>query len=479
MIDLEGKRVAVVGDDPSAEAAASLARARGARVLRVPESAASLPGGSGPDALDLVVVSAGCRTSPAVAVSAANAGVPVLGERELAFQCSLCLHVAVTGASGKSTTVRLISHLLRGSGRRVEIADFEDQPACGWVEASRDLDFLVHAVAPAELEHFKFFRPVVGVLLNAPSDHPGTEASWDDYVRRLARLFAAQQAFDWAIVQSEALAHLMTVGVELPGKLITFSSSSRQADLSEERGLLISRMEGWSGPLWDLAKGRMRGPHFAEDALASLAVGRVLRLTLEQMLPALATFEPGPGRMECLGETGGVRWIDDSRSANLDALVRALVTLAPSSPERPFIWLIAGGDSGGRQFYDLGPVLSPRVRQAFVFGEASGSMRAAWSLFAPCSPVASLLDATDRAMAQAEPGDVILFSPACPSRDLSKGFPAGGPIFREAFGTRSTPSSPTESTENPAPGLEPAPNPESPSLSHSPLPPTRPESSTS
>jgi UDP-N-acetylmuramoylalanine--D-glutamate ligase len=434
MNPLEARNIVVLGLDASGAAASALLRRRGASVVAVDGAMSAvglpgtLPGGAWPE---LLVVSAGCGVCPPVAVAAVAAGVPVIGERELAFQCSLCLHVAVTGASGKSTTAALIAHILRSVGRRVEIADAQERPASSLVELSRELDFLIHVVEPAELEHFQSFRPVVGVLLNAPSDHAGTEASWDAYVQRLARLFAGQQPFDWAIVQSEALAHLVAVGVELPGKLITFSSTSRQADLREERGLLSSRLEGWSGPLWDLARGRMSGPHFAEDALAALAVGRVLRIALEQMLPALAVFEPGPGRMERLGEVDGIRFVDDGCAKNLDALARALLTLAPTPPDRAFIWLLAGGDSGGRQFYDLGPVLSPRIRQALVFGEAAVSMRAAWSLFVPCTPVDSLLDATRIAVSQAEPGDVVLFSPACPSRRSSLRSAAGGGAFRD------------------------------------------------
>src|SRR5690606_8948340 len=122
----------------------------------------------------------------------------------------------------------------------------------------------------------------------------------------------------------------------------------------------------------------------------------------------------GAGRMEPLGEIGGVRYIDDGRSTTLDALAKALLTLAPHPPENPFIWLIAGGALAGRQFYDLGPLLSPRVKQALMYGEAGSAMRAAWSLFTPCSPAGSLIEAAHRAVEGAVSGDTVLFSPACP-----------------------------------------------------------------
>jgi hypothetical protein len=137
--------------------------------------------------------------------------------------------------------------------------------------------------------------------------------------------------------------------------------------------------------------------------------------------------------MEFLGVVGGVRFVHDGCAAQLDALAKALVALAPTPPERPFIWLIAGGRGAGRQFYDLGPVLSPRVKHAFVFGEAAPAMRAAWQLFTPCSPVASLLDAASRAVEQAASGEVILFSPACPDGCADSRPIPGADVFREVF----------------------------------------------
>jgi UDP-N-acetylmuramoylalanine--D-glutamate ligase len=428
MIQLEGKKVVVLGQDPSGEAALALVRRRGAEARLLPAAYEPGPGDPVPD---VVVLSAGCQRQRAEFEVWASQGATLLGERELAFQLSLCLHVAVSGASGKQTTSALIAHILRSTGRRVEVAEGLDHPASAWVESSRDLEFLVHGVEVSEFEFLDHFRPVVAVLLNAPADHLGPVESWDDHVRRLSRLFARQQAFDWAILQAEALAHFRSVEADLPGKVVSFSAFSRQADLGMERGLLVSRWDTWTGPLWDMARGRMRGPHFAENVMAALAVGRVLRLSLDDMVHALDTFEPGPGCLECLGESGGVRYIDDGRCRNLDALVKGLMAVAPVPPEQPSIWLIAGGASRGRQFYDVGPVLSPRVKHAVLYGEAAPAMRAAWSIFTPCTLVPSLLDAAHRAVAQAASGETVLYSPACPSSARPDQPPSGSDVFRE------------------------------------------------
>ncbi|MCK6498988.1 MAG: hypothetical protein L6Q38_05860 [Nitrospira sp.] len=428
MIPLDGKKVLVLGQDPSGEAALALVRSRGAEAHLRPANHVPRPEDPAPD---VAVLSVGCDRRASEFETWTSRGTVLMGERELAFQLSLCLHVAVAGASGKRTTTSLVAHILRSTGRRVAVACGIDQPACAWVEGSRDLEFMVHGIEVSELDYLDHFRPVVAVLLNAPSDHPGPEESWDDHVRRLSRLFARQQPFDWAIVQAEALAHFRSVSAGLPGKVVSFSAVSRQADLGMERGLLVSRWDTWTGPLWDMARGRLRGPHFAENALAALAVGRVLRLSLDDMVHALESFEPGRGCFELIAEAEGVRYIDDGRSQNLDALVKGLVTVAPVPPEQPGIWLIAGGASRGRQFYDVGPVLSPRVKHAVLFGEAAEAMRSAWSLFTPCTLVPSLLDAAHRAVAQAASGETVLYSPACPSSARADQPPCGSDVFRE------------------------------------------------
>jgi UDP-N-acetylmuramoylalanine--D-glutamate ligase len=463
MTPLPGQRVYVLGHDSSGAAACALLRTRGAEVRQLDLEAdregdldpdregARDPGTArGPEPgwpdPDRVILSAACKTVPAWVRDLAARGVPVIGERELAFELGLCLHVAVTGDSGKSTTARLIVQLLRAGGRRVDLADAGMNPACGLVEASRDLDLLVHAVEPEELDHLVFFRPVVGVLLNLRADPAGwTEdvgngSGVSGEVQRAARLFARQQAFDWAIVQNGALARLKAAGLRPPGKVVTFDSREREADLGVERGLLVSRWEGWSGPLWDMDRGRLRGPHFAEDILAALAVGRVLRIPLEEMTPALAGFEAGRGRMESVGEADGVRYVDDGRAASLLALEQALLALAPTPPGAPYIVLVAGGDAVRGAAYDLGPLLSSRVRQARLFGAAAPALQAAWNLFTPCSVEDSLLNAVRRATNEATPGEVVLFCPACPCRERAPGSPSVSDPFLEVAHSRLHPN---------------------------------------
>jgi UDP-N-acetylmuramoylalanine--D-glutamate ligase len=249
-----------------------------------------------------------------------------------------------------------------------------------------------------------------------------------------AGLLQHQQAFDWAVIQTEALARLRAAGVEVPSKLITYSASSREADLFLDRGLLVSRLEGWVGPLLDMARCRYSGVHHAENLMAALAVGRILRIPLEEMVRTLVSLEPLPGRYHSLGRVGEVEYVDDSHSTHLECLRQALMGATGSEGGRPNLLLISGGRQAEGDAYALGPLLSRRVKRVFLVGAAQNLLRSAWSLFTPCSTAPSLLEAVTAAAAAAVPGDVVLFSPACSgsetlSTTLGKG---AGDVFREA-----------------------------------------------
>jgi UDP-N-acetylmuramoylalanine--D-glutamate ligase len=450
MFDLTGKRVLVLGLGKSGVAATELLHRRGASVLAADSSNSDalrrdtaglralgvevqLGLSAAPaERFDLVVVSPGVPSSNPVFAAMIERKTPVIGEFELGFQHAHCLHVAISGTNGKTTTTELVERILRQNNQKTVAAGNIGLPLCAVAEQSSDLDFLTLEVSSFQLETIQYFRPAVAVLMNITPDHLDRHGSMKEYIAAKARLFLNQQAFDWAIVQSEALAMLREHGARVPSKVITFSATNRRADLFLDRGLLTSRLEGWTGPLLDMAKCQLRGPHNAENLMAALAVGRVLRIPLEVMLPALTSYAPAPHRCELVAELGGVQYVNDSKATNLDAVHKALLAMPTAAPGEPNVWLIAGGKDKGLEYHDLGPLLSERVKGAFLIGETREKIRGAWSLFTPCTLTDSLLEAVQMAAASAVAGDVVLLSPACSSFDQFQDYQHRGESFREA-----------------------------------------------
>jgi UDP-N-acetylmuramoylalanine--D-glutamate ligase len=446
MFDLKNKNVLVIGLGGRGRAACELLHRSGASVFGV-DSADNLDLRAGVEKLPLgIEVALGVSTPPRRQFSLAvvspavpadtelvqavlSSRVPMIGELELGFQQSQCLSIGISGTNGKGTTAELVERVLAQNQRKTVLSGHRARPVCSVIEQTRDLDFLVLQVNSFQLEHTEFFRPAVAVLMNLAPDHLDRYATADDYVRASARLFRNQQAFDWAIIQSEALNRLRALDLPVPGKTITFSANDRAADIYLDRGLLISRLPNWSGPLLDMDHCQIRGPHNAENLMAALAVGHVLRLPLETMVGALKTYTSGPHRFELIGEVNGVQFINDSKATNVDALHKALLAARPGRSGEPNVWLIAGGKDKGVDFHEIGPVLSKRVKHAFLIGESGEKIRAAWSLFTPCTLFNSLVEALPEAAKNAASGDVVLLSPACSSFDQFRDYQERGEKF--------------------------------------------------
>lgn len=450
MNDLSKKNVLVMGLGTSGRAAAALALRRGAKVFAVDAADSAdlrkqveplIAGGvtvqlgtmECPEvSLDLAVISPGISTKVPLVTELKRREVPLIGELELAFRISTCLHLAITGTNGKTTTTEMIESILTQAGRQTIAAGNIGLPACEVAERTRDLDFLTLEVSSFQLETIEYFRPSVAVLTNLTPDHLDRYASMADYVRTKARIFQNQQVFDWAIVQSEALAQMRSMGLQINSKVITYSANNQRADLFLDRGLIVSQLPDWTGPLLSMDQCQVAGPHNAENLMAALAVSRVLRLPLKPVVMALRSYSPAPHRCEPVAEINGVRFVNDSKATNLDATARAIESIAPAPAGEPNIWLIAGGKDKGFDYHDVGPLLSRRVKGAFLLGETREKIRAAWSLFTPCQLVDSLADGVRRAAEAARPGDTVLLSPACSSFDMFRNYQHRGDVFHQA-----------------------------------------------
>jgi UDP-N-acetylmuramoylalanine--D-glutamate ligase len=453
MRELTEKRVLVIGHDASARGAVRLAVAKGARVSVVPAGPESVSDrdiealenlgaetpkrGSATKAdFDLAILSQSIPRTAEIVYPLIEKNVPVISDLELAYQHFFCLGVAITGTNGKTTTAEFLEEMVNRCGKKTLKAGGSDAAVCDIVEQTRELDFATLEVNSFQLESIDTFRPSVAVILNLKPDHMDRYERMSNYARTIAQVFKNQQPFDWAIVQSEALAQLRALGIEIPSKVITFSANNRRADIYLDRTLLISQIPDWDGPLLDMDSCRLKGPHNAENVMAALAVGRVLKLPLEEMVEAVKAHVPGPHRFEMVAEVGGVTFINDSKAMNMDAVQKALQAAPAGRGGEPNIFLIAGGKDKGLEFHDLGPLLAQRVKGAFLLGEMREKLRAAWSLFTQCTIVESLNEAVKNAAESATSGDVILLSPGCSSFDMFQSYQERGEQFREAVQNR-------------------------------------------
>ncbi|MGD0258661.1 MAG: UDP-N-acetylmuramoyl-L-alanine--D-glutamate ligase [Verrucomicrobiota bacterium] len=450
MLELENKQILVIGLGGRGQAACEFLRRSGAKVVGV-DHANSHELRRGADRLrplgievalgvsapperefSLAILSSALPTNTPLVEAVLRNKVPLISELELGFQQSQCLSIAVAGTNGKGTTAELVERVLLHNHRKTVLSGHRARPVCSVIEQTKELDYLILQIDSFQLGITEVLRPSVAVLTNLAPDHLDRYGSVEACVRANARLFRNQQALDWAIVQSEALKRLRELNLPVPAQVITFSAEDRNADLYLDRGLLLSRIPNWSGPLLDLQHCQLRGPHNAENLMAALAVSHVLRLPLEAVADPMKTYAAGPHRFEFVAEINGVQFINDSKATNVDALHKTIRATRPGPGGEPNLWLIAGGKDKGLEFYDVGPLLSKRVKRAFLVGEASERIRAAWDLFTPCNVASSLLEAVAEAAKNATSGDVVLLAPACSSWDQFRNHQHRGEVFCQA-----------------------------------------------
>lgn len=448
-MNVEDRDILVVGLGLSGQAAARLLVNHGARVTVIDtrendsvardseslvESGVDVQLGCNvvPDRqFEFAVVSPGLAPESEIYRSLVHRQLRILGELELGARFCECLAVGITGTNGKTTTTELVNHMLNLSGCPSVVAGNIGMPISCRAEQTGSLDFVAVEVSSFQLETIECFRPAISILTNLSVDHLDRYTDVESYARIKGRIFENQREFDWAIVQSEALAYLRTLGFELKARTITYSAGNRAADFHLEGDMICSSLPGWEGPLLAMQQTRLRGPHNAENMMAAMAVGRTLQLPLESIIRALKSFEASPHRCEPVDEVNGVQYINDSKATNLDAMMKAVDSIPTLGTNEPNIWLIAGGSDKGFEFADAGPLLARRVKGVFLIGETRERMRQAWSLFAHCQIVEDLTDAVGAAAERAELGDFVLLSPACASFDQFSGYAARGNRFKE------------------------------------------------
>ncbi len=365
-----------------------------------------------------VVRSPGVPNEAAVLVAARAAGIPIYSELELGWRMLESPFVAVTGTNGKTTTVELLGEIWRAAGRPVAVAGNVGTAVSSLVGTIGPETTVICEASSFQLEDSVAFAPELAVLLNIEPDHLDRHGDFDAYRRAKLELFAFQGADDTAI-GSEAM--LALAGGD--GRRVRISvDAATEADVELRDGLIC-----WRGTaLLAASEVRLRGAHNLENALCAAAAALSAGIEAEAVASGLRSFAGVEHRLEEIGSSGGVLWVNDSKATNVASAVAALAAF-----QQPVL-LIAGGQAKGQEFLTLAEAAAASVRAAFLIGEDAGLVAAAFDGLVECSRCESLEAAIAAAAAAAEGGEVVLLSPACASFDqFPGGFEQRGDEFRQ------------------------------------------------
>ncbi|HZO34848.1 MAG TPA: UDP-N-acetylmuramoyl-L-alanine--D-glutamate ligase [Gaiellaceae bacterium] len=382
----------VYGDARSGRSSAERLREAGEEVVVVDRTLGNEDDLSLLDGARLLVKSPGVPGELPLVAAARERGIPVWSEVELGFTLLPgARFVGVTGTNGKTTTAELLGEIFHADGRDAAVAGNVGTP----LTSVRAADWVVCELSSFQLEDVHTFTCEVAVLLNLEPDHLDRHRTFEAYRDAKLRIFERARA---AVVPQG-----FTLGNRYrPVTVATFTAGDALP-----------------------AEPRIRGPHNRENAAAAAAAARAAGMGEEAIAAGLRSFPGVPHRLEQVGERDGVRYVNDSKATNVAAARRGLAAYA----DEP-LHLILGGSLKGEDFAPLAAAVGPNVRSVHLIGEAARQLAEALTgreIFTD----GDLEHAVAHAARLAEPGDVVLLSPACASYDQFENYERRGDRFRE------------------------------------------------
>ena len=390
------------------------------------------------ESADLVVPSPGVPHDIPPIRRAKEKGIPIIGEFELASKYIREPIIAITGTNGKTTTTKLLGEMLERSGFKVFVGGNVGNPLTEYVEKNDPASIVVAEVSSFQLDTIDTFRPKVGVLLNISADHMDRYSNFEAYVRSKARIFENQKENDSAVInRSDPLVRSISKDLRAR-KLPFYYQNNNQKEMKEGAAIRLSNskdhnhitihMNKSRKMLIDLSRAKLVGRHNIENAaaasLAALAVGG----TLKGVQSALREFKGLSHRLEFVNTINNVRFFDDSKATNVDAVARALETF-----NQPVVLIMGGRDKSGN-FEDLEEHVRQHTKKLIVLGEAKNDIGSVLGNVCRggARTASSMEHAVGLAYQEAVAGDVVLLSPACSSFDMYSSYAERGDDFCRA-----------------------------------------------
>lgn len=443
-MDVKGKQVTVLGVGRSGMGAARLLQTLGAHVTvadrqeeaglasmldQLDRRAVRLVTGSAYErALDgahVVVISPGVPSGLEMLERTRRRGVPVIGELELASAHVRAPVIAVTGTNGKSTTVTLLGKMLEAGGIRAFVggnlgtplseAALADLRARAAGAAESPYQVVVTEVSSFQLETIERFHPWLAAVLNLSRDHMDRYPSFEAYTAAKARIFANQDDKDFALINRDDKAWALrraTRATVLGFSLAQALAPGVAGGAYLKDGMIRIRLKEAEVEICRVAEVGAAGLHNWANVMAASTLALLSGCAPSSVREVARTFTGLEHAMQTVRERRGVRFIDDSKATNVDAVLKAL-----DSVEAPVV-LIAGGRDKGADFLPLRDAMTRRVKLLVLIGEAAPRLEQVLKPFDRVQHAPSLAQAVELAAERATAGDVVLLSPACASFDM-------------------------------------------------------------
>ena len=349
--------------------------------------------------------------------------IPVITEVELAYLISDAPIIGITGSNGKTTTTTMIAEVLTAGGQNGLLSGNIGFPASQVAQNAGERDTLVMELSSFQLMGIEAFHLEIAVITNLMPTHLDYHGSFEEYVAAKWNIQKNMTASDYVVLNfNQDLAK--ELAKKTVAKVLPFSTQEKVDGAYLDGDVLTFRGEA----IMKASELGVPGSHNVENALATIAVAKLRGIDNQVIRETLAHFGGVKHRLQYVGEINQVKFYNDSKSTNILATQKAL-----SGFDNSKVILIAGGLDRGNEFDELVPDIKG-LKKMVILGESAARVkRAADQAEVSYLDASDVRDATRQAFSVAEPGDVVLLSPANASWDMYKNFEVRGDEFLAVF----------------------------------------------
>ncbi|MGT2949956.1 UDP-N-acetylmuramoyl-L-alanine--D-glutamate ligase [Streptococcus cuniculi] len=367
----------------------------------------------------LLVKNPGIRYDNPMVEKALQRGIPVWTEVELAYLVSEAPIIGITGSNGKTTTTTMIAEVLNQGQKSAKLCGNIGFPASSVAQEATKEDVLVMELSSFQLMGTKEFRPHIAVITNLMPTHIDYHGSFEEYVAAKWRIQEQMTADDMVILNMN-----QEIAASLASKTKAQVIPVSTQEIVDGAYLLDGQLYFKGERIMAASDIGVPGSHNIENALATIAVAKVMGVDNQAIHEALSTFGGVKHRLQHAGQINGVTFYNDSKSTNILATQKAL-----SGFDNSKVILIAGGLDRGNEFDELVPDLVG-LKHMVILGESAPRVkRAADKAGVSYTDAQDVADATKKAYQLAETGDTVLLSPANASWDMYVNFEVRGDSF--------------------------------------------------
>lgn len=444
-MEIHGKKISIIGAVKSGIGAARLAKAFGAipfvsdsnskdkleKSISVFESEEiSYECGSHSEKVfdcDFIVTSPGVPSNSPVLLKAVKRGIKIFSEVEFASWFCKGKTISITGTNGKTTTTSLMAYTLNIAGIKTFTAGNIGNAFSETTLQVHETEFVALETSSFQLDFIDQFKPRFSMILNITPDHLDRYSNnFDEYIASKIKITANQNEDDYFIYNADDT----NIKPNLKNKKVRRLAFSLKGEIPAGAFFKEGKMFfAWLGKSESVASASdlyIKGEHNVANALAVLAVAKLLNVPNQKIREAFSTFKGVEHRLEFVRELDGIEFVNDSKATNVDSVWYAL-----RSFDKP-LYLILGGKDKGNNYDQIQDLVKKNVKKIFAIGSSAQKVYDYFHTIVPTEIKDSMESCVVAGRKEAVKESVVLLSPACASFDMFENYEHRGKIFKEA-----------------------------------------------